>query len=197
MSGKLALALTALRFDLSTCFTCGTKIAGIVSPAGDQVGRERDSEWGVAGFRGRERGVEAITQIRRFRFTRRRIEMCVPHEARCRADAFPSSATSRRGGRNRGRGSVGGTERGSVRGFIKILISTAKSTRRQQSKNCVRRGNFFAPQRESQTGENVEDQDECRRTSNQAGKADIQTVKAERRVESARLLELLELSSTS
>lgn len=36
LSAKLALALTALRFDLSTCFTCDTKIAGIVSPAGDQ-----------------------------------------------------------------------------------------------------------------------------------------------------------------
>lgn len=29
---------------------------------------------------GAEGAAEAITQIRRFRFTRRRIEMCVPHE---------------------------------------------------------------------------------------------------------------------
>lgn len=39
--------MTALRFDLSTCFTCGTKIAGIVSPAGDQEGRQRDGGKGV------------------------------------------------------------------------------------------------------------------------------------------------------
>lgn len=128
----------------------------------------------------RGRGAEAITQIRRFRFTRRRIEMCVPHEARCRADAFPSSATSRRGGRDRGRGSERG-RRGSVRGFIKILISTAKSTpAAAEQKMCAAR-KLFLRHKESHKRENVEDQDECRRTSNQAGRAHIQTVLAQRR----------------
>lgn len=136
--------------------------------------------WGEGSCRGGRRGVKAITQIRRFRFTRRRIEMCVPHEARCRADAFPSSATSRRGGRDRGRGSERG-RRGSVRGFIKILISTAKSTpAAAEQKMCAAR-KLFLRHKESHKRENVEDQDECRRTSNQAGRAHIQTVLAQRR----------------
>jgi len=55
--------------------------------------------------------VEAITQIRRFRFTRRRIEMCVPHTYTedggkgNTTDALPSSATScRRAEKGKGRG---------------------------------------------------------------------------------------------
>lgn len=78
------------------------------------------------------------------------------------------------GGGERGR-------RGSVRGFIKILISTAKSTpAAAEQKMCAAR-KLFLRHKESHKRENVEDQDECRRTSNQAGRAHIQTVEAQRR----------------
>lgn len=71
--------------------------------------------------------------------------------------------------------------RGSVRGFIKILISTAKSTpAAAEQKMCAAR-KLFLRHKESHKRENVEDQDECRRTSNQAGRAHIQTVLAQRR----------------